>query len=52
MDEKDLPHAGQFGFRGRHSTTLQCMKLTENITFNLNSNLSMAAVFLDIKKIL
>jgi hypothetical protein len=48
IDEKDLLNAGQFGFRACHSTTLQCMTLTDHVT--LNFNISTAAVFLDIEK--
>jgi hypothetical protein len=48
IGEKGLLNAGQFGFRARHSTTLQCMRLTDHVT--LNFNMSMAAVFLDIEK--
>jgi hypothetical protein len=40
----------QFGFRARHSTTLQCMKLTDHGSLNFNNNMSTAAVFLDIEK--
>jgi hypothetical protein len=39
IGEKGLLTAGQFGFRARHSTTLQ---------LNFNSNMSTAAVFMDI----
>jgi hypothetical protein len=46
---KGLPNASQFGFRERHSTILQCMRLADAMTLNLN-NMSMAAVFLDIEK--
>jgi hypothetical protein len=48
IDEKDLLNAGQFGFRAYHSTTLQCMRLTDHVT--LNFNMYTAAVFLDIEK--
>jgi len=36
--------------RARHSTTLQCKRLTDHVTLNFNDSLSMAAVFLDIEK--
>jgi hypothetical protein len=49
IDEKGLLNAGQFGFRTCHSTTLQCMRLTDHLTLNFN-NMSTAAVFLDIEK--
>jgi hypothetical protein len=45
-----LLSASQFGFRARHSTTLQCMRLTDHVTLNFNNNMSTAAVFLDIEK--
>jgi hypothetical protein len=50
IDEKGLLNAGQFGFRACHSTTLQCMRLTDHVTLNFNNNMSTAAVFLDIEK--
>jgi hypothetical protein len=49
IGEKGLLNAGQSGFRARHNTTLQCMRQTDHVTLNFN-NMSMAAVFLDIKK--
>jgi hypothetical protein len=49
IDEKYLLNAGQFGFRACHSTTLQCMRLTDHVPLNFN-NMSTAAVFLDIEK--
>jgi hypothetical protein len=48
--EGSLLNANQFVFRARHSTTLQCIRLTQHVTLNLNNNLSTAAVFLDIEK--
>jgi hypothetical protein len=50
IDEKDLLNASQFGFGTRHSTTLQCMRLTDHVTLNFNNKMSTAAVFLDIEK--
>jgi hypothetical protein len=50
-DEKGLLNASQFGFRARHSTTLQLMRLTDHVTLNFNNTMSMAAVFLDIEKV-
>jgi retron-type reverse transcriptase len=50
IKEKGLLNASQFGFRARHSTTLQCMRLTDNVTLNFNNIISKAAVFLDIEK--
>jgi hypothetical protein len=45
----NLLDASQFSFRALHSTTLQCMRLPDHANLNLNSNMSMAAVFLDIE---
>jgi hypothetical protein len=44
-------NANQFGFCDHHITTLQCMRLTDYITLNVNNNMSTAAVFLDIEKV-
>jgi hypothetical protein len=50
IEERGLLNVSQFGFRARHSTTLQCMRLTDYVTLNLNNNMSTAAVFLDIER--
>jgi hypothetical protein len=50
LGENKLLNASQFGFRARHSTTLQCMRLADHVTLNFNNNMSTAAVFLDIEK--
>jgi hypothetical protein len=50
IEEKGSLNASQFGFRARHSMTLQCMGLTDHVTLNFNSKSSTAAVFLDIEK--
>jgi hypothetical protein len=50
IGENNLLNASQFGFRARHSTTLQCMSLADHVNLNFNSNMSTAAVFLDIEK--
>jgi hypothetical protein len=50
LDEQDLLNASQLGIRARHSTTLQCMRLTDHVTHNFNNNMSTAAVFLNIGK--
>jgi hypothetical protein len=50
IEERGLISASQYGSRARHSTTLQCMRLTDHVTLNFNSNMSTAAVFLDIGK--
>jgi hypothetical protein len=49
-ENRKLLNANQFGFRTRHSTTLQCMRLADHVTLNFNNKMSMAAVFSDIKK--
>jgi hypothetical protein len=49
IDKRGLLNASQFGFRGRHSTTLQRIRLTDHVT-KFNNNLSTAAVFLNIEK--
>jgi hypothetical protein len=38
IGEKGLLNASEFGFRARHSTTLQCMRLTDHVTLNFNNN--------------
>jgi hypothetical protein len=48
--ERNLLNASQFRFRARHSTTLQCMRVTDHVSLNFNNNMSTAAVFLDIEK--
>jgi hypothetical protein len=50
IEDKGLLNANQFGFRARHRTTLQCMRLTDHVTLNFNNKMSTAAVFLDIEK--
>jgi hypothetical protein len=50
IEGRGLLNAGQFGFRAPHSTTLQCMRLTDHLTLNFNNKMSTAAVFLDIEK--
>jgi hypothetical protein len=39
IEERGLLNARQFGFRARHSTTLQCMRLTDHVTLNFNSRM-------------
>jgi hypothetical protein len=46
IEEKRQHNAGQFGFRARHNTTLQCMRLTDQVTLNFKNYMSTAAVFL------
>jgi hypothetical protein len=46
----NLRNASQFDFRACHSTTLQCMRLTDHITLNFNYSMSTTAVFLDTEK--
>jgi hypothetical protein len=50
IEERCLLNASQFGFRVRHSTTLQSMTLTDHVTLNFNNKISAVAMFLDIKK--
>jgi hypothetical protein len=50
IEERGLYNAGQFGFRARHTTTRQSMRLTDRVTLNFNNNMSTAAVFLDNEK--
>jgi hypothetical protein len=49
-EERNLLNARQFCFRADHSTTLQCMRLADHVTLNVNNNMSTAGVFLDIDK--
>jgi hypothetical protein len=51
IEDKGLLNASQFGFRARHSTTLQCMRLTDHVTLNFNNKICTASVFLDIEKV-
>jgi hypothetical protein len=50
VEERNLLNASQFGFRAHHSTTLQCIRLTDHVSLDFNKNMSTAAVFLDIEK--
>jgi hypothetical protein len=50
MDERCLFNASQLGFRARHSTALQRMRLKGHVTLNFDDNMFMAAAFLDIEK--
>jgi hypothetical protein len=50
IEVRNMINASQFGFRARHSTTQQCMRLTEHMTLNFNNNISTAPVLLDIGK--
>jgi hypothetical protein len=36
--ERDLLNASKSGFRALHSTTHQCMRLTDHVTLNFNNN--------------
>jgi hypothetical protein len=49
-EERGLLNASQFGFRARHRTTLQCMRLTDQVTLNFNCNMFMSVLFLNIEK--
>jgi hypothetical protein len=50
IEGRNLLNASQFGFRERHRTTLQCMRLAGHMTLNFNNKMSMAVVFLDTEK--
>jgi hypothetical protein len=50
VNKKNLLHSGQFGCSACHSSTLQCLRLMDDITLNFNNIVSTAVVFLDIKK--
>jgi hypothetical protein len=50
IENRKLLNASQFGFHADYSTALQCMRLADYVTLNLNNEMSTAAVFLDIKK--
>jgi hypothetical protein len=50
LSAKKLLNVSRFGFHARHSTTLQCMRLTHHITLNFDNNISTATVFLDTEK--
>jgi hypothetical protein len=50
IEERGLLNASQIGFRVRHSTTIQCMRLTDHVNLNFNSRMSTVAVFLNIEK--
>jgi hypothetical protein len=49
-DERGMLDVSQFGFRAHHSTTLQCVRLTDYVTINFNSNMSTTAIILDVEK--
>jgi hypothetical protein len=49
-EERGVLNAGHFGFRARHSTTLQSIMQTDRVTLNFNNNASTATTFLDIEK--
>jgi hypothetical protein len=48
-EENNILNPCQFGFRTRHRTTLQFVRLTDHVTLNFN-NMFTAAVFLDTAK--
>jgi hypothetical protein len=50
IDKRGLLNASELGFGARHSTTIQCMRLSDHSNLNFNSNMSTAPVFLDIEK--
>jgi hypothetical protein len=50
IEENNMLSGCQSGFRARHRTMLQFMRLTDNVTPNFNNNMPTVAVFLDIEK--
>jgi retron-type reverse transcriptase len=50
IENRDFQNASKFGFRARHSTTLQCMRLADHVTLNFNNKMSKSEVFLDIER--
>jgi hypothetical protein len=50
IEDKGWLNASQFGFLAHHSTTLRCMRLTDQVTLHFNNKMSTTAVFLDIEK--
>jgi hypothetical protein len=50
VEGKNFLNASNFGFRARHNTTLQFMRLTDYVTLKFNNSMSTAAVFLKIEK--
>jgi hypothetical protein len=50
-EENNIVNPCQFGFQACHSLMLHCTRLSEHVTLNFSNNMSMAAVFLDIKKV-
>ena len=50
INERGLLRAEQFGFRPKHSTSLQLARLVERITRNFGEKRLTGAVFLDVAK--
>jgi hypothetical protein len=50
IEEKQILRDQQFGFRARHSTTHQVMRIVETVSFRFNENKSTAMTLLDIEK--
>jgi hypothetical protein len=44
IEKRNLLNASQFGFRARHSTTFQCMRLADHVTLHFNNNMSSVEV--------
>jgi hypothetical protein len=44
IEERGLLNASQFGFPACHSRALQCMRLTDQATLNLNNNMYTACI--------
>jgi hypothetical protein len=47
---RDMLNASQSGFHARHSTTLQCMRLTDYVILNFNNKMYTAAALMNIGK--
>jgi hypothetical protein len=47
VEESNFVSARKFGFRSRHSTTLQRIRVTDHVGTSFNNNISTAAVFLE-----
>jgi hypothetical protein len=47
IEVRNFLNSSQFAFHSNHSTALQCMRLTDHVTLNMNNELSAAVIFLD-----
>jgi hypothetical protein len=51
IEERGMLNGNQCGFRARYRTSLQCVRHTDHLFLNFNSNMYTAAVFLDTEKV-